>query len=552
MRRFSFGVSLSFRKPVVASVLFVVLSMLVVGCDNEKTRGLINGRAEEARQSLGQASQPGVPSSYNPLVVTDKVWAGSSALRMHRGVPLPPKYETTRGITLVSTEPMSLADIANAITVQTGVPVHVIETGVVRTAGAGNAAMPVAYEGPLSGLMERVVGYFGMGWHYDGATISVSRFETRVFAIEALPGSQSVSEGMQDDTGGSSSGGAGGSSGGGSSTSSITQNSKFNIDLKYWDEIGQVLTSMLAGTGTVVVSPSLGIITVSTTPEIMRAVAEYLSQENKRLSRQIAINVEVYSVNLSEGEDFNVAFTAFLSRMANFGGFTYSSAGAPSSVGGLSGLGALSLAVLNPSNNRIVHAGDVFNALSAIGDTTTVAQFPMTTINNRPVSRRVGTDRAYVASSTSNNAGTTSGGTAAVGTTVTPGTIHEGFSVQVTPRLLDDGRILMQYSLSLTGLESIVSFNSECGSDCSGSSGSSTVQLPQTTNRIFVQQSVLRSGSMLVIGGVDQEDIGQSAQGVGNPFNFLLGGGSSNSIKHTMVFVAITPQVMDLPQAEHD
>jgi type II secretory pathway component GspD/PulD (secretin) len=130
-------------------------------------------------------------------------------------------------------------------------------------------------------------------------------------------------------------------------------------------------------------------------------------------------------------------------------------------------------------------------------------------------------------------------------TSVTPATIHEGFSLQLTPRLLDDGRILLQYSLSLIGLTRITSFTS-------GGTDGTTVELPETTNRVFVQQSLLRSGSTLVIGGVDQEDASQGAQGVGNPFNFLLGGGTSSNIAHTMIFMAITPQVMDVPSAENN
>ena len=38
--------------------------------------------------------------------------------------------------------------------------------------------------------------------------------------------------------------------------------------------------------------------------------------------------------------------------------------------------------------------------------------------------------------------------------------------------------------------------------------------------------------------------------GVGDPFNWLLGGGTSNQTGRTMVFIAITPQVLDPPQAE--
>ena len=55
---------------------------------------------------------------------------------------------------------------------------------------------------------------------------------------------------------------------------------------------------------------------------------------------------------------------------------------------------------------------------------------------------------------------------------------------------------------------------------------------------------------MLVIGGVDEEIVAQNAQGVGDPFNWLFGGGTSNSTGRTMVFIAIAPQVLDPPPAE--
>ena len=63
---------------------------------------------------------------------------------------------------------------------------------------------------------------------------------------------------------------------------------------------------------------------------------------------------------------------------------------------------------------------------------------------------------------------------------------------------------------------------------------------------MFVQQSMLRSGSTLIIGGVDQEKNMQNKNGVGSPNNYLLGGGTSSDTSHLMLFMAITPQVMDL------
>ena len=126
----------------------------------------------------------------------------------------------------------------------------------------------------------------------------------------------------------------------------------------------------------------------------MRTISEYLSQENKRLSRQIAINVEVYSVDMARDSDFNVSFTAALHRLDNAASVDFSGPGSPTSVGSLTGLGNLSIAILNPDHTPKIT--DIFNALSTIGDTTSVAQFPMTTVNNRPVSRFVGTTQYFV------------------------------------------------------------------------------------------------------------------------------------------------------------
>ena len=54
--------------------------------------------------------------------------------------------------------------------------------------------------------------------------------------------------------------------------------------------------------------------------------------------------------------------------------------------------------------------------------------------------------------------------------------------------MLDDGRILLQYSLSLIGLDTIGATTFNTGQ------GSIPLDLPVTDNRLFVQQSMLRSG----------------------------------------------------------
>ena len=519
------------------ALLLVVVAL--VACNNEKNRNLIDRRTDQAVRMGQEAQKPAPKKSYNPLTVSDKVWSGNSSMRLRRGLPLPTKYENPRGVTLISSEAISLGEIATAISTQTGIPVRMSaglgagsEGGALGGTGSTEGKMPVAYEGPLSSLLDLVSGNFGINWKYDGSTIRLSRFETRVFTVEALPGTQTIKDGVKEESsgggGGSSSASAGGSFSVGSS-SSLQQSSEMSVELKVWDEINSTLTAMLGGVGSVVVSPSSGTATVTTTPEIMATVAKYVEEENRRLTRQIAINVEIYSVALEDEHDFSMTFTAALKKMGSIQG-GLSTIASPLSNAAATNAGKLSVAIIDPSTWGT--GTTVFSALSEVGDTTRVTQFPLTTLNNRTVSRRVGRDLTYVASLSES----TSTSSSFASSTVTPGTIREGFSLQLTPRLLEDGRVMLQYSLSLVDIINLQDFDT----------GTGNVQLPETSSRVFVQQAMLRSGSTLVIGGHDDEAVSQSSRGMGNAYNYFLGGGSTNMKRRQMMFIAITPQIIDV------
>ncbi len=516
-----------------------LVTVALAGCNNEKVRNLIDQRADQSAQAIQEAvHKPAPVKTYNPLKITDKVWAGSSSLRLRRGLPLPGKYEGAHDVTLVASDPMTLNEIAVAVSSQTGIPVRIAAGTTTVAMGAGGAMasgsgndMPLAYEGPLSGLLDQVAGHFGVNWRYDGASINFSKYETRVFVIEALPGTQKVKDGIKD----ASAGGGGGLSGSSSSTSSLEQTSSMDVEFKVWEELSESVASMLGGVGSSIVSPSSGTLTVTTTPEIMRMVAKFVEEENKRMSRQVGINVEIYKVALKENTDFGFKFNTVLRRMADLGGNVTGLAGAPKAI---TGGGTLSLAILNP--NTVGEVSGLFTALSSIGDTSQVAQFPMTTLNNRPVSRRIGHDRTYLASVQSEQSQTSTQ------VTYEGAVIPEGFSLQLTPRLLDDGRIMLQYSLSIIDIDKVDTFPEKA------SATQTQIQLPTTTNRVFVQQSLLKSGSTLIIGGYDDETAGQDSQGVWSPFNYLLGGGSNTMTSHTMLFMAITPQVLDVPLPEQE
>ena len=561
------------HRGALVKILLPALALLVLAlgaCSTEDYRNTMAERTAVAEQRVEEARVPSALRRYNPLTVTDSIWAGGKAVRMRHGLPLPERVEGLRGVAVISPVGMSMRAIANMIAMQTGIPVRLgkdADMGSDEDSPAAPAAsakksaasspsssssakkdaapasfssgkggsptgMRIAYEGPLSGLLDRVASHFGTSWKYNGTAITISKYDTRVFVMDALPGTQKVKDGMKEDTGAQASSGGGNVQVTNVSQSAADQSSTMDIDFKFWDEVGKTLETILAGDGSYALSPSSGTVTVVTTPETMQQVADYLNQENERLARQVAINVEIYTVDINEGEDFNMKFDTALKRLADVGA-NFTSAGSPGG-GAASGLGSLAIAILNPNTTGQITS--MFNLLNSVGNTVRVAQFPMTTLNNRPVARRIGRDRTYLASVQTNTSQTFQN------TTLTPGIIRDGFSIQVTPRILGDGRILLQYSLSLIDLLDITSFTS----------GNNQIQLPQTASRVFVQQSMLRSGSTLVLAGYDQDQVQQNSQGVGNAYNYLLGGGVVNRKVRQVLFIAMTPQEISLPRTENE
>ncbi len=544
----------------IRGVLSVLLVGVLAACTSGAVREEVEHKVQQVEQNIERAKEP-IPSlKSNPLVVTEKIWTGGVAERMRRGLPLPEKYETRRGITLVSASPMGLMEFVSALSAQTNLPIRIAsDVTLPPTATPAPAPRPgvnvravqpptvandtndgdqinLNYEGPMSGLLDQVASHFGVNWRYDGSAITFSKYETRIFLVEALPGKGKYSDKVSGDSGGGGGGGSSGSSGGGGGgTSSLSQEAELQADLDIWAEIGNTINAMLAGTGAAVIAPSMGTITVSTTSDIMKRIARYIGEQNNRLTRQIAINVSVYTADIENEDDFNNQFAAALKTIKPF---SFTGVIAPSfSTGTATDFSKMTVGIINNDN---LSASSVLTALSKVTNNVRVAQFPMTTLNNVPITRRVGRDVAFLASA----ATTTTGTSGATTTTLTPGTVREGFSLQLTPRLLADGRMLLQYSLNLTDLVSITTFASGTGASAT------SVQLPVTASRVFVQQSLLRSGSTLVLSGYSQDQTNQNATGTLNPYNFLLGGGIGNNKKKTLLLVTITPQELDVPPLE--
>jgi type IVB pilus formation R64 PilN family outer membrane protein len=350
-----------------------------------------------------------------------------------------------------------------------------------------------------------------VNWEYRGGNINISRYETRTFVMDALPGVIAV-RGTE-------------SQGGEGSTAEPLATPSIDV----WQDIRATLANIVGNEGTIDVSQSSGTIVVSTTSDRMERASSYLSEENERLSRQVAINIEIYTVDINDAEAYGLDG---LNILTNLGGSWADLAftGIDSEIA--TGAASLPFTIFEP--NEISGSNGIFRALSTLGKTARVAQIPLTTLNNRPAVQNVGTDTNYVSSSTTTTTDTS------VATELETDTVRAGVSISILPRMMADGRILLQYALTQTDVLNIDTF----------SSSGTSVQLPQTQNLAFSQQVMLLSGSTLVLAGYDQGDAAKETRGLGRPLTWALGGGINGSQRRQIVVIAITPREIMIRRPE--
>ncbi len=530
-----------FKSLCLGALLTAPLFLTACNKYVDETNETIETVLERTEDYMQQAAVPDLPIATDTVRVKNDIWLGSSSVKITEGEPLPAHLEEKDAITLSIGKEESLAYLTQEIKDITGISARLDNLKAENAVPEDKIALN--FEGSLSSLLDYLADRYGVWWRYKNNVITFYTRETRVFNIYALPTETSVSMSLN---------GASMGTDGGSSSSSLSS----SANLALWDNIEEGLRQIVGEHGDLSFSRVAGTVTITGSPFIISEAGDWINIFNEKLSRQVAISVKVLQVSIENTDDYGFDLNAVFNSTDIAGSFISPTATTASATAGL-----LSMTLLKP-DSKWSSSKAIIQALSTQGKTSLVTSASATTLNNKVAPIQVTTQENYVKETTVTTTG--SGDDATTDTDMETDTLNYGFMLDVMPRILDHGRLILMFSLSITDLVSLDTFSStgetidnenssdedtddDDDSSSDDESEYTVVQLPKIQSRGFIQEIAMRSGSTLVLSGFERVSDTVATSGIGKAKLNILGGRNSNENTRQVIVVLLTPEVLESP-----
>jgi type IVB pilus formation R64 PilN family outer membrane protein len=241
---------------------------------------------------------------------------------------------------------------------------------------------------------------------------------------------------------------------------------------------------------------------------------------NHLMMRQIALDVEVVTVDLNEAHAAGIDWSLIAGSIEFISPPATISAGTPFSVR------------LSGTNGK----SSMLNALQTFGRVTSGYSGVVVTSNRTPAPISVSNSLTYVRQTTPGVVTGSSTGAVAASSGLTPGQVNTGTNIVLLPMILESNQVLVQCQVSISALKELTRFDSGSGAS------QQSIQLPNVDSFTVVQRMAIPVGQTMVIMGFDQARTGSSTNG---PFGQLVTGSSGSGNRQSIV-VMITPRITDL------
>lgn len=482
------------------------------------------------------------------VTYNDAPYFGGSAIKSRSTEELPIIFQQPIQVDQTFSD---LNQVASVIQRITKIPVFIDSAGQTGQ-GAGNQIQTIRItqqDGTLEDLLDLISSKTDTSWKYRNGKLLLSQTETRTYVIKNLPGSIKVSNASTNSSGmdGSTSGtaGGGGSAGttsGSSSSSNMSQSVNFEMSGDAWAKYEEGIKNLLSSAGKYSLNPNNQSITVSDKPSIMLKVSDYIDKQNALIDKQISIDVQVISVDTTADDNYGINWNVIFKSAQ--GGFSINGQAAGGASTGSStaspifipSMGTQAFTFTPSANSSFGGSSMVINALSSVLRTSEITNTAALTSSSQPVPINFIQQIGYLASVQTTVSGTSGAG--AYQTSLTPGTLSVGFSMNLLPVVEGKDTIRMQIAVSISTLKAMNTFSS-------GGTQGSTIQLPTVNNRTFMQKVKLKSGSTFVLTGFDDSLDKIFQQGVGNPTWWLFGGGYTAGKTKTRMVMLVTPHIVN-------
>ncbi|AEC18871.1 PilN family type IV pilus biogenesis protein [Pusillimonas sp. T7-7] len=560
--------------------LAVVVGITVlVGCASYERIDKAPEVAEEAfRIAVEQAAAQ--REGRAPIQVIDEPWISTRKIdteKSKRSLKLPAARDCR--ITLIADAPLTLSDFAQIITADCRLPVRVSQDAWAAIAGgtvnasvtpaAGSSPLvpglgiprpaapslapnarnfaystsgekqiqPIRWVGkPLSGLLDVVTSQLGVSWSYRSDGIVIHYLDTRTFRIalsSELDYESNVSSGATLTTG-SSNGGVGASSN--EATNESAQKTVLSIKSRFSADVQKSIEAMLTpGVGQQALSPSIGTLTVTDTPDVLDRIAQYIDKINERMSRQAMLYVTVASVTLTDSDSLGINWNlVWQSASGNYG------AGLMNALSPLEGASSVGFGILDTATGRAGQfAGTqaILSALSKQGAVSIMRQRGVTTQHLQPTPIHLTNEEQYVCGRSQTN-------TAQVGSTesIQMCSVVTGFAMDILPDIHGQN-LTLQFSLNMSPPAVIQQVPGD---------PDKPVFIASVDRQVFLQRVGMRSGQTLVISDFQEASETSTKQGIGGTSTWIPTGGGVREKARKVLVIIISPRIMPNPMDIED
>ena len=282
-----------------------------------------------------------------------------------------------------------------------------------------------------------------------------------------------------------------------------------------------------------VIDKSIGSITVTAKPVLLKSIENYITNLKKQLYQQISIEAKIIEVYLQDNSKIGLDWSSVLKDFAVTGTTSFGNAGEvyPSSDSFVSSV------VLAPASFTVL-----LNALNEQGDTRVLANPKLTVLNGQPAIISVGKDIAYIKTVSKEVDSETNETTY----TAEVDNVVQGIALGVMASVLDGNKLILHLTPITTDIEDL----DADGNIKMTSFGDEALQLglPKVKVRQMSTMVEIENGEMLVIGGLIDSVEGNSgsfAPGVGSiPIVKYLFGVEEKILQKRELVILLTPRII--------